>query len=106
MRHTNMDSGFIICWFINMILNWEIGAVALILWTASLWFNLSWYPAAVVGGIWVLGTFIMTAFFGWLISERKIYKCNDELKDVNPYSPSNLKAKSNNNHSSPDSKYE
>jgi len=89
MRHTNMDSGFFVCWIINMILNWEIGAVALILWIVHLWFGYSWYPAAVVGGIWTIGTFIITAIFGWLISHRQTYKSNDELPDVNPYSPAN-----------------
>lgn len=86
MRHTSMDSGFIVCWLINMILNWEFGAVALVLWTISLWFNVSWYPAAVVAGLWVIITFATTAFFGWLISERKTYKSNQELENVNPYS--------------------
>lgn len=92
MRHTNMDSGFIICWLINMILNWEIGAVAFALWCVHLWFNLSWYPAAVVAGLWVFGTFAVTLFFGWVISSRKPYRPNSELKNVNPYSPGNSNA--------------
>jgi len=91
MRHTNMDSGFFICWLINMFLNWEIGALALILWTVHLWFNVSWYPAAVVAGFWTIGTFIVTAVFGWIISQRQTYKSNSEMEDVNPYSPANCK---------------
>ena len=87
LRHsTKIDSGIIVCWFINMFLNWEIGAVALGLWCISLWFHVSWYPAAVVAGIWVLGTFAVTAFFGWIIASRKTYRSNQELPNLNPYS--------------------
>ena len=31
MRRADLDSGFFICWLLNMVLNWEIGAVALAL---------------------------------------------------------------------------
>ena len=90
MRHANMDSGFFVCWILNMFLNWEIGAVALALWAISLWFNVSWYPAAAVGAIWVVGTFIVTALFGWIIGTGSTRHSNTTgLANVNPYSSDN-----------------
>ena len=90
LRHsTKIDSGIIVCWFINMFLNWEIGAVALGLWCISLWFHVSWYPAAVVAGIWVLGTLLFTLFFGWILGQGKPHKGNRDLPNVNPYSYKN-----------------
>lgn len=86
MRRADLDSGFFICWILNMAFNWEIGAVALALWAVHLWFGLSWYPAAVVAGIWVVGTFFVTGIFAWLSGGHHEYKPNSELKNVNPYS--------------------
>ena len=71
-----------------MILNWEIGVVALILWIIYEWFGLSWYPAAVVAGIWVVGTLLVTAGFAMLSGEAKVKQSND-LPNVNPYSMTN-----------------
>lgn len=85
MRRANIDSGFFICWILNMVLNWEIGVVALALWTISEWFHLSWYPAAAVAGIWVIGTFLFTAFLCFMSGGGRNKSSND-LPNVNPYS--------------------
>lgn len=46
MRRTTINSGFFICFIANLIVNWEWGFIAVLLWGFSYWFNLSWYPAA------------------------------------------------------------
>ena len=45
MRRTTINSGFFICFIANLIVNWEWGVIAVLLWGFSYWFNLSWYPA-------------------------------------------------------------
>lgn len=85
MRRANIDSGFFICWILNMLLNWEFGAVAIALWTASEWFNLSWYPAAAVAGLWVGGTFLFTALLCFMGGGGST-KSSKDLPNVNPYS--------------------
>lgn len=85
MRRANVDSGFFICWILNMFFNWEIGAVAMVLWTISEWFHVSWYPAAAVAGIWIIGTFLVTALLCFM-SGGSCNKSSNDLPNVNPYS--------------------
>lgn len=86
MRHTDIDSGFVVCCLLNMFLNWEVGALALALWIASEWFGLSWYPALVVLAIWIGGAIVITGIFSWASHGENRLKSNDDLPNVNPYS--------------------
>lgn len=86
MRRASIDSGFFICWILNMLFNWELGALAFILWIASEWFKLSWYPAAAAAGLWVIGTLIFTIFLCWLGSGSKNIRQSNDLPNLNPYS--------------------
>ena len=54
MRRTTINSGFFICFIANLIVNWEWGFIAVLLWGFSYWFNLSWYPAAAMAVLWLL----------------------------------------------------
>ena len=90
MRRANMDSGFLICWALNMFLNWEVGALAFILWVAHIWFDLSWYPAAAALSIWILGALAITSIFAWASSGGSKLKENSEFKNINPYSRRNF----------------
>lgn len=95
MRHANISSGFVICWFLNMFLNWEVGALALLFWVAAEWFGLSVYPAIVTFGIWVGGAFLITCVFAWAGSGSRTLRQNEELPNVNPYSINPYKRDSN-----------
>ena len=86
MRHTGIDGGFIMCWGLNLLLNWQIGALSFILWIAAEWFSLSIYPAAIAGGIWIFGTFLLTIFFSYISRCPSTVKENKDLPNVNPYS--------------------
>lgn len=86
MRRADINSGFFICWILNMLLNWEFGALAILLWIPYQWFGFSWYPAAAIAGFWVLGAFALTCFFTWASGSNEIEKRSRELKNVNPYS--------------------
>ena len=82
-----MDSGFFLCWLLNMALNWHWGFLAVLLLIPYWWFGWSWYPAAAVAGLWAGGTFLVTCFLAWVTSgsaeyERKI----NSRENINPYS--------------------
>lgn len=87
MRRASIDNGFLLCWGLNLFLNWEGGAFAIILWVAAEWFGLSIYPAIAVALLWILGTFFLTAILSWASRDPKALKQNSDLPNANPYSP-------------------
>lgn len=89
MRRTTINSGFFICFIANLIVNWEWGFIAVLLWGFSYWFNLSWYPAAAMAALWLLMGFSLTWMIIWGLSARDNYRPNQQLKNINPYSPKN-----------------
>lgn len=89
MRRTTINSGFFICFIANLIVNWEWGFIAVLLWGFSYWFNLSWYPAAAMATLWLLMGFTLTWMIIWGSSARDNYRPNQQLKNINPYSPKN-----------------
>lgn len=82
-----MDSGFFLCWLLNMFLNWYWGFMAILLLIPYWWFGWSWYPAAAVFGLWAGGTFLVTAFLAWISSGSGEYETKvNRRKNINPYS--------------------
>ena len=65
------------------------GFIAVLLWGFSYWFNLSWYPAAVMAALWLLMGFSLTWMIIWGSSACDNYRPNQQLKNINPYSPKN-----------------
>lgn len=86
MRKANINSGFILCFLANLLLNCEWGLIALLLWSISYWFGFSWYPAAAVAVLWVLVSLGITSVLAWS-SGADSYPTNQDLPNVNPYSP-------------------
>lgn len=78
-----------ICFIANLIVNWEWGFIAVLLWGFSYWFNLSWYPAAAMAVLWLLMGFTLTWMIIWGSSARDNFRPNQQLKNINPYSPKN-----------------
>ncbi len=91
MRRTTMDAGFAACYLVNLLLNWEGGMVAMLLWIASYWFNLSWYPAAAMTVLWLAGVFAFTWLLSWGAAARDNNHPNSSMKNINPYSGNNAK---------------
>lgn len=89
MRRTTINSGFFICFIANLIVNWEWGFIAVLLWGFSYWFNLSWYPAAAMAVLWLLMGFSLTWMIIWGSSARDNFRPNQQLKNINPYSSKN-----------------
>lgn len=86
MKHTSENSGYLVCVLLNMILNWEIGAVAFVLWVIAMWFGVSFYPAIAALIAWIALGVIITGIFAWAGSGENSLKTNNELPNVNPYS--------------------
>ena len=71
MRRTTINSGFFICFIANLIVNWEWGFIA------------------VMAVLWLLMGFSLTWMIIWGSSARDNYRPNQQLKNINPYSPKN-----------------
>jgi len=60
-KRTHSGGGFLICLVVNMVLNWELGLLALVLFVARIWFPVIpiWVPLGVLG-LWFFIPFFIT----------------------------------------------
>lgn len=84
MRKPDVSDGFLLCWLMNMFLNWEWGFLALLLWAGHAWFELSPYPAVAVFSLWCIGAFALTSLISW--SSNTVHHPDKRRKNLNPYS--------------------
>ena len=87
MRRTNANKGFLLCCILNLFLNFEWAALAVLLFILHLWLGVPVILSLVGLGIWLLVALLATLLISWGV--RSSNTPTPYRENRNPYSAKN-----------------
>ena len=63
MRRASPSNGFFLALLLNLLFNYPLGVLTLILWILHLWLGIPGFIPLIGLGVWVVTAFSVTAFF-------------------------------------------
>ena len=84
MRKAKYSDGFLLSFFLNLLLNYWLGLVALALWALHLWLGIPLFISLIALGAWVVTALLATIILSFAANSAP--PAYNEQRNVNPYS--------------------